>query len=334
MKISYLIFLSFILLFGGCSSKKYYEPQKIAGKLSINGSTLHPIIDTTREGATLSNGMVITKKDGLLKNGALPSGFKILNESQNNILASNDAGDFLILSKQNFSILKKIHFPNQILSASLNGSDLAMVDADNNILLYDVTNSKLIYKEKLHESVAVDSRVANPLFLNDLIIYPTLDGRLLIMNRYRKIVIRDIAISDREIFNNVIFVGVTNNILIAATNSKVVAITPTTIKNYRASIKDIVLANNNIYLFTIEGKVIMLSTNLQKINELTIPYAIFSGAFAYNGTIYAIEKTGYLFKIQPDLSSYIVQKLPSEIDSPLFISHNKIYIGDKFFIVN
>ena len=329
----YIFLTIFILFIFGCSSKKYYEPKQIAGEVSVNGSVVNPIIDTTRDAATLANGMVITKKDGLLKNGNLPAGFRCLNESDDKLIAANELGDLLILSKNDFSVLYKFHFNDEILTATLSGNYLSMVDAQNNILLYDVLNNKLIYKEKLHESVTVDSRIANPMFLNDLIIYPTLDGRLLIMNKYRKLVIRDIAISDRELFNNVIFLRTIGNTLIAATNSKVVAINPTSIKHYRAGIKEIVVANGKIYLFTKEGKVLLLSTDLQKINELNIPYAIFSGAFAYNGYIYAIEKTGYLLKIQPDLSSYIVKKLPSKIDYPIFVSKNQLYIGDKFIFI-
>ena len=329
----YIILTVILFVISGCSSKKYYEPQKIAGTVAISGSTIHPIVDTTRDGATLSNGYVITKRDGLIQSGILPKGFKYLNETGSYLIASNVYGDLLILSKSNFSVKNKLHFSEQIMTASLSGSYLAMVDAQNNILLYDLANEKLIYKEKLHDSVAVDSRIANPLFLNDLIIYPTLDGRLLVMNKHRKIVIRDIAISDRELFNNVIFLGVTNNVLIAATNSKVVSITPQTIKNYRAGIKEIVVTNGKIYLFTIEGKVILLSADLQKINELSIPYAIFSGAFFYSNYLYAVEKTGYLLKITPDLSSYTVKKLPSEINSPIFVSKNRLYIGDKFITV-
>ncbi len=325
-----VVIFGFLLV--GCSSKQYFKPKAVAGSVGINGSTLHPIIDVTRDGATLSNGMVLTKKDGLLANGNLPKGFRYLNENGNYIIATDLYGNLIILSKDDFSIKYKLHFPNQILTASLSGSDLAMVDAQNNILLYNIYTHKLLYKEKLHESIAVDSRVANPLFLNDLIIYPTLDGRLLIMDRNRKLVIRDIAISDRELFNNVIFIGVIGNTLITATNSKVVSITPTIIKNYRAGIKDIVLANGRVYLFTKEGKVIMLTKNLQKINELYIPYAIFSGAFEHNGYLYAVEKNGYLIKIQPDLSSYIVKKLPQEIDTPIFISKDRLYLGDKFII--
>jgi outer membrane protein assembly factor BamB len=208
-----------------------------------------------------------------------------------------------------------------------------MVDAKNNILLYDTTARKLIYKERLHESVAIDTRLANPLFLNDLIIYPTLDGRLLVMNMYQKRVLRDIAISDDDIFNNVIFLGVHNDVLIASTRSKVISVTTDAIKTFKVGVKDIIYDMDKVYIFTKDGKVILLTNSLQKLNELNLPYAIFSAVFAGDSKIYAVEKTGYLIEIEKDLSSYKVKKLSGKIESPVIGFNGKVYIGDKYIIL-
>ncbi len=327
------IFLVFILFLGGCSSKKYYEPKIVAKKLNPNGSTITKIVDVTRSGATLADGRVITKKEGLINSGKLPKGFRFVNENQNYFLASNILGDLYIISKSDFSIFKKLKFDYQIISATLSSNNLAMVDANNDILLYDTLANKLVYKEKLHQSVAVDSRVANPLFVNDLLFYPTLDGRLLIMNIYQKRVLRDIAISDKAVFNNVIFIYGDSSNLIASTSSKLVSITPSNIKNYREGIKDILYSAGYIYLFTKDGRVVMLDSSLNKINELNIPYAIFVGTYDYNGYLYAAEKNGYLLKIKKDLSSYIVYELPSKIKEAVFFAKGKLFVGDKFIIL-
>ena len=45
-------------------------------------------------------------------------------------------------------------------------------------------------------------RISDPIFLNDLIVFPSLDGRLLVMDINQKRILRDIAISDKRIFNN------------------------------------------------------------------------------------------------------------------------------------
>jgi len=333
MKFFYTAVLLLTFLLSGCSSKKYFEPKVVAGAFHPNGSIVTSISDATRDGATLSDGRVITKKEGLINSGRLPKGFRFINESDDKILASNILGDLYLINKSDFKPSQKLKFKNEIITATINGSNLAMVDSDNNILLYDLINNKLIYKEKLHDSIALDSRVANPLFINDLLFYPTLDGRLLIMNIYQKRILRDIAISDKDVFNNVIFIGGDSSNIIASTSSKIVSITPTDIQNYRVGVKDIVYDGNSIYVFTKDGRVVLLNSFLQKQNELNIPYAIFSGAFDGGSVVYSVEKMGYLLKIAKDLSSYKVYELPSKIEKPVFFAKGRLYIGDKFIAV-
>jgi len=329
----YIFSLVFITLLFGCSSKNIFEPKTVAGNANYTGSVVTKIVDTTRDGATLADGRVITKNSGLIEVGRLPKGFRYISENSSSIVAADIYGDVYIISKSDFSVLNKLKFDSQILSASLKNNLLAMVDAKNNILLYDLSSSKLVYKEKLHEAVAIDTRLANPLFLNDLIIYPTLDGRLLVMNIYQKRVLRDIAISDDDIFNNVIFLGVYNDTLIAATRTKVISVTTSNIKNIKIGVKDIIYDMGKVYVFTKDGRVLLLTNTLQKIKELKLKNAIFSAVFASSNKIYAVEKGGYLIEIEKDLSSYRVKKLSDEIESPVIGFKNRVYIGDKFINV-
>ena len=322
-----------VFLFAGCSSKSYFEPKVVAGTASYNGSVVTPIVDQTRSGATLADGRVITKRSGLLQTGRLPKGFRYINDNETSLIAVDIYGDVDILSKSDFSLIHKAKFDSQILSATLKGNYLALVDANNNIILYDISSSSVIYKEQLHDAVAVDTRLANPLFLNDIVVYPTLDGRLLIMNIYEKRVIRDIAISDNDIFNNVIFLEVSGDVLIAATRSKVISVTTNDIKTYKIGVKDIVYDQDKVYVFTKDGRVVLLTNSLQKINELKLPNAVFSGAFLGKSKIYAVEKTGYLIAIAKDLSSYQVKELSDKIEAPVFGAEDKVYIGDKYIIL-
>jgi hypothetical protein len=182
----------------------------------------------------------------------------------------------------------------------------------------------MIYKESLAKAVALDARLANPLFLNDLVVFATLDGRLLIMDSRKKIVLRDVAISNKALFNNVLFLDVLDNTLIAATASKVISIDPKQINNLNIDVKDVIYKNNKVYVFTKSGKVLLCSENLKKLKEIKFPYALFSSVFE-NGKLYVVEKQGYLIEIEPDLSSYRVLKMPNEIENSLFATGNKIY---------
>ena len=196
-------------------------------------------------------------------------------------------------------------------------------------MLYDIKADKVRYSEKLEKVITVDSRAANPVFINDLIVFPTLDGRLLIMESKTKTVLRDVAISDKDLFNNVIFLEVHGNILVAATSSKVIVITPKNIYTYAADIKDILYVGHDIYIFAKGGKVIHLDEKLQKIEETEFEYANFVAVAEMNGKLYGVERQGYLIEMDRKLGNIKVKELEDEVEKPSIIAKDVLYIGDK-----
>ena len=65
MKNILLVFLLASLVVG-CSGRKYYEPKKIDANLKYTDSLKATLSDVGRDGATYSDGQVVTKEDGLL----------------------------------------------------------------------------------------------------------------------------------------------------------------------------------------------------------------------------------------------------------------------------
>lgn len=66
MKYAKIVFslLALAFIVSGCGTKRqYFEPETLSGKLSYDGSLPASIVDTVRDGATLENGQVVTKKD-------------------------------------------------------------------------------------------------------------------------------------------------------------------------------------------------------------------------------------------------------------------------------
>ena len=49
-----------------------------------------------------------------------------------------------------------------------------------------------------------------------------------------------------------------------------------------------------------------------------------------SGYIYAIEKGGYLIKLDPGLNLLGVYKLPTKIDKPIFAFKDRLFIGSGF----
>ncbi len=332
-KLSLLLLASFIIIFSGCSHKNYFEPEKIAGEVRYDGRLPSPIVDRAIVSALLENGMFITKNDGLIKK-KLPDGFRVINENDDRYIIADKSGNIKIVSKNDLNVLHEKNFKDIVASATLKDDLLAVIFANNRLYLYDINENEEYFNEKLDNVYALDSRIANPAFLNDLVIYPTLDGRLIITDITHKKIIRDLVISSEKYFNNVIFLKVIGNRLIAATNTKVMSIDPKGINIYGESeIKDIIFLEDRVYIFTKDGKIVLTTPNLKVLKERKYPFAIFSGVI-YGEFIYAIEKGGYVIAVDKDLITENYFKLPDPIEDLLFTAGDRLYYQDYYFKLN
>ncbi len=327
-KFSLLLALLGLIVFGGCAHKNRYEPQKVDAKVSAYQKVEKGLRHVVREGGVIKKNTIVSKKSGEIT-GILPKGFFFINESDGKVIVADNNGNLEILAKANPKPLFHKKFAQPVMSATLQGNLLALILADNTIMLYDIKADREIYREAEEKVIAIDARAANPVFINDLIVFPTLDGRLLIMDSKTKTILRDVAISDKDLFNNVIFLKVHGNILVAATASKVIAITPKNIYTYNANIKDILYVGDDIYLFTKEGKVIHLNEKLQKVQESDFEFANFVAVAEMNGKLYGVEKNGYLIEMDRNLSNIKVKALKDVVEAPVLIAKDKLYIGDK-----
>jgi outer membrane protein assembly factor BamB len=319
--------LTALALFSGCSSKSYFSPKKVDSNLGYRLDLKTPLFDVSRDGATYDDGRVITKKRGMLKY-AIPKGFRFVYDAKNAILIADASGEAKILS--NGKVVFEHKFDTAIASGSIKGDIGAFVLSNNKLIIYNISQNKVIYEEELEPTFAHDSRVANPIFLNNKVVFPTLDGRLLIVDKDRKTILRDISLSDRELFNNVIFLQEKNNTIVAATAFKVIVLRQHSIKSKRADIKDIIFDSNYIYIFTKSGKVIKTDLNLKTIKEIKFDFANFS-AISANDKLYMVEKGGYLISMDKNLQNSQISKLPTDIEKSIFSFKNKLFL-DRFFI--
>jgi hypothetical protein len=325
---SLVLVLLGVSMLGGCTQKSRYEPKKIDTELSGYQKVTKGLRHVVREGGIVAEDTIVTKKSGKIS-GLLPKGYFFLNENEGSVIVADNDGDLEIVEKGSGKPVFRKKFAQPVVSATRKGRLLALVLADNTIMLYDIKADREIYSESEEKVIAIDARAANPLFINDLIVYPTLDGRLLVMDSKTKTILRDVAISDKELFNNVIFLEVHGNILVAATASKVIVITPRNIYTYNANVKDMLYVGHDIYLFTKEGKVIHLNEKLQKLEESDFEFANFVAVAEMNGKLYGVEKNGYLIEMDRRLKNVKVKALDEKVEAPVLIAKGKLYIGDK-----
>lgn len=323
--------LALLLVVSGCGTKRqYFEPEALAGKVSYDGSLPGSIVDAVRDGATLSNGQVITKKG--LSNVLLPEGFVYLGEDQGRYVAASKCGALQIIDAS-----KKVLFTKEcsvsVASASLKANILALVLGSNELILIDINDGKEMMHLKQDNVYVLDSRIAAPYFLGDLIVFPTLDGKLVIVDAQSKKPIRDVVVSNEKFFGNIIYLQVLGDRLVAATKSKVVSISPKSISFLEKEVKDVIVLENRIFVFTKDGSIILSDADLRVMKERKFPFATFAGTI-YGDFIYMIEKGGYVIATDLDLVSTNVYQLPDEIESHIFTTGDALYYKDHFFKLN
>lgn len=321
-----------LLLFSACGTRReYYEPTKIEGKLSYDKKLQSNIIETNLNFARLKNNAVLSK-DGLIENFTLPKNFTLLKHEDNEFIIADKDGNLKILNADKDELYSD-KFDAAVLSIALSGDDMALVLADNTIIL---ANRSLGIKmsQTLAQAPAQDSRVAAPIFLDSIIIYPSLDGKLVVVDRTSQRVIRDVVVSSGDFFNNVIYLNVLDDLMIAATSKKVVVVSPKETFFYDEEIRSVVLQDDkskekSIFIFAKNGNIIKTNLHLNKIKEKKFKFAIYNESSIFNGFLYVFEKTGYLIKSDLNLEQTQVFRLKGAADEKAFMREGRFYFSNK-----
>lgn len=326
--VKYLLPLLALLILSGCGTKRQtYEPKSLAGEISYDGSLPSSIVDVVRDGATLENGQIITK-DGL-QNVRLPKGFTFLGASNNRYLAISKCSNLIIVD-QNSKVVYERKFDIIVASASLKDDKLAVVLGNNKVQLINTKMDKILYSKQGDAVYAHDSKIAAPYFLNSLLIYPTLDGKLLIVDVKSNKLLRDVVVKSERFFSNVIYLDVLGDRLVAATKKRVVSINPKTMSFLDKDVKDVIVLKDRVLIFTQEGRVILTDADLKILKTKKYKFASFVGTI-HGNFVYIVERAGFLIATDIDLISSNVYELPDDIAAYVFTTDNKLFYKDHYF---
>ena len=321
---SILISLSALVLFTACSGKKYFEPQDTSSNIELNKSSISSSIKSfNKVGATLNDNRFITKAG--ISNTELPEGFEFLNFTEDGrIIATNYIDKILIGNEE--KVIKDV-----IVAAAVKNEKLAIIHSNNTMELIDLNTNKTLYKEYLPISLANDTRIANPLFFGNLILFPTLNGRVLIVSSVNNEQIKNIAVDHENEINNIIELSVIEDTqtLIVASPNKIVSISPKEILTKSYKLRDIVVAGKDIYIATIDGQLIKLSASLDEIAKKKYKYAKFH-ALAFTNSLYAVESQGFLVNINSDFTKDTIYNFSFDNSDRMISIGNNIYYGSKY----
>ena len=319
----FLILTSILFLLTACESKKYFEPENVNDSLKIEESPLSSSVKSiNREGATLEDGTVITN-NGISKI-KLPENFQFLNVSNKGKVIATNYKDKLLIGEE------EIDIGNVVIAASLKDNKLALIYSNNTIELLDLDTKKTLYKEYLSLSLANDTRMVNPYFRGNLLLFPTLNGRVIIVSLNTNKSVKNISVDLDSEFNNIIFLKVIEDkqTLIAATPNKIVSISSSNISSKDYEIRDIINKGNNTYIATIDGRIIKLDLNLEELASKKYKYSKIH-ALTFTDSLYAVESQNYIIKINDDFSEDTIFDFDFDNEEKLIIINNKIYTESK-----
>lgn len=307
------------LFMGGCSSKEVFEPEHTEGSWSAGASLPDDIVDVTFGGAQLEEGQVLTAEG--LQPSSVPEGFRFLGGSDGRLIAASVDGRLLLIA-ENGSATVEFDLKKSVAGASVRDDVLAVLFADNDMALYSVATKALLMKEGGSSPSAVDNRIVNPYFFNDLILFPSLDGKIVIIHGGEKKRLRSIIVSSDEHFNNIVYFKIVGNTIVAATPTTVFSMADKEIRE-KYDLRDIVFNEEGIWLSTKQGEVVALTPSLQLKAKTKFPFAHFLGLIVSDEHVFVLEKEGYLIMLDKALEQYKVYDADVE--------EGYVYVGDKTF---
>lgn len=329
-----VVFIAVIFVFAGCSSKKVYIPEKdkVVGSWKQKEDLKSSIVDITGNSALLKDGSVLggdfianlhvnTQKDCLVSADA------------NWIITSEIDGNLSLIPKNNPANVMHFDLKKTVAAASVKDDILAVVFASNELALYSVKTKEILFHSEGNAPLAVDTRIVNPYFLDDLVLFLTLDGKMVIVNSKEKKIIKSMIISSADKFNNVIAFSVAGDNLIAATGSELLALANKDIRE-PYEVRDMKYdEKSGIYIATKQGEVINFTPTLQLKSKMKFPFAHFLGMILTSDKLYLLEKEGYIIALEKDLKSYKVYKVSIDSDSYVFAGDKAFYIDDESYPV-
>lgn len=319
-----LVSLLSVFLFTACSGKKYFEPEDTSSNIELNEKSIPATIKAINKiGATLEDNKFITK-NGISQN-ELPEGFEFLNLTEDGRVIATNYIDKILIGNQE----KKVN--EVVVAASLRNEKLAWIYSDNSMELIDINTNKTLFKEYLPISLANDTRIANPLFMGNLILFPSLNGRVIIVSSVNNEAVRNISVDPDSQFNNIIYLGVieSNQTLIVASPNRVVSISPRDVISKEYDLRDIIVNNNDVYIATIDGQIIKLNPTLDEVAKKKYKYAKIH-ALAFSDSLYAVESQGYLINIDENFDKDVIYDFSFDNEERMIAIGNKIYFESDY----
>lgn len=313
----------------GCSHKEVFKPENVKGEWRNEGRLSASIKQISQTAAVLENGHVLTKEGE--KSLVISKENRLINLSGGWVITQNSDNNLVLFPEEGLGERVILDLNRTVAAASIQEDTVAILFANNEMALYSLSAKKIIFKESSNAPIAIDARIANPYFLKDLALFLGLDGKIVIVNIENKQVLRSIIVGSEEYFNNITYLNVIENNMIASTGNTILALSDKE-QREKYEVRDITYTKDGIWLTTKQGEVIALSPTLQYKGKQKFPFAHFVGISVQNDRVYVLEQEGYMIALTKDLLSYDVFDVDMKHD-PVFVGKERFYFDDRYISI-
>lgn len=316
-----------MLIFAGCSQKEVYKPDKVKGEWRNAGRLSASMHQVSESAALLENGHLLTKEgEKLFK---IPRDYRLINVSDGWVITESPDRNLVLLPEDGTDAKVTFELKRSVAAVTVSGDTVAILFSNNEMALYSLETKKLQFKESSNAAIAVDSRIANPYFLKDLVLFLTLDGKIVIVNSQTKQVLRSVVVGSDEYFNNITYSGVIENNLVASTGSGVLALSQKEARE-KYEIRNIAYTAEGIWITTKQGEVIALSPTLQFKAKKKFPFAHFMGISVQSDRVYVLEQQGYMIALTKNLLAHDIYDVDMKKGNLVFVGDGRFYFDDRY----
>lgn len=314
-------------LFWGCASREYFKPLEVVGKKKMNGDLPSSMIDASKYGAILKNGQVLTK-DGL--EFKLKEDETFIGYTQGYYLASKQCNTLLVYAKDQ-TLKTTLEIPSCPVSASIEGDKIAIIGNDNANYIYSLSSQKEQFVKKSNSALAVNSLLQAPIFFQNYVFFPTLDGSISVVSLKTFETEKSLIIDSAPFFNNVIFLHVDKDLVLGATAKRILSIYKGNSYTYEEEIRDIQVYQDRIYISTLDGQIKELDFTLKTLRTLKFQFASLPIFNIVGNKLYTLEDgSGFLIEIDLQTFTPLIYKIGISRGKNVFLQKNRIYYDDEY----
>jgi hypothetical protein len=329
MKKQFFSIILLVLVISGCTTRQYYEPKDTVSSNMDDKSLDYSISQEYNSVFQKDNGQIVDNrfdKKYIAKNGIAL--FRLINADNDHIIRADRSGKVDIIERK--SAKSTSYDTNSpVLSATFKNDLIAILHYDNSISLFDTQSQKIIFKSYQSKAYTVDEKVANPFFMDDIILYPTINGNVVIVSRDKKALVKTITIDTKDRFANIKFLNVLDEKLIMASPHTIMSLSSNQNNKHNYDIRQIFIKDNLIYLSTLDGQIIKLDSNLDVIYKSKLKFGRINAIGFGKKYFYAYESEEYLVQFDEKLQIKNIFEYSKWDSDKIFIFDNTLHIGTE-----